>query len=83
VKFQNEEAIAMLLSCGISEDRAHNPSALAQFLSLFSGVGGRVAMRCTRGPSGGAIGWHFDGGYASHTVQLALNDDSEYEGNIS
>ena len=37
-------------------------------------------MRCTRGPSEGAIGWHCDGGYASSTVQLTLNDDTEYKG---
>jgi hypothetical protein len=28
----------------------------------------------------GAIGWHFDGPYATETVQLSLNDDTEYEG---
>lgn len=42
--------------------------------------GARIALRCTRGPVSGAIDWHFDGGYASDTVQLTLNDDSEYEG---
>lgn len=40
----------------------------------------KIAMRCTRGPVEGAIGWHFDGAYATTTVQVALNDDREYEG---
>ena len=40
----------------------------------------KIAMRCTRGPSEGAIGWHCDGGYASSTTQLTLNDDTEYKG---
>lgn len=44
--------------------------------------GGRaaIAMRRTQGPIAGAIDWHFDGGYASRTIQIALNDDSEYGG---
>jgi hypothetical protein len=33
----------------------------------------------SRGPLG-AIAWHFDGNNARQTVQLALNDDTEYEG---
>jgi hypothetical protein len=37
-------------------------------------------MRCTREKTPGAIAWHFDGNYACQTVQLALNDDTEYEG---
>lgn len=40
----------------------------------------KIVMRCTRGPTLGAIGWHFDGLYASTTVQLVLNDESEYVG---
>eukprot|EP01032_Pedospumella_encystans_P009812 gene9812-11523_t len=44
-----------------------------------------IAMRCTRGPSEGAIGWHYDDRHhcGSSTVQVALNDDTEYEGDIT
>lgn len=29
---------------------------------------------------GGAISWHSDGGHATDTVQVTLNDDTEYDG---
>jgi ubiquitin len=45
------------------------------------GLGGsKIALRRTEGPVEGCIGFHIDGTYATHTVQLALNDDSEYDG---
>ena len=40
----------------------------------------KVALRMTRGPSNGCIKFHCDGPYASGTVQIALSDDSEYQG---
>jgi hypothetical protein len=40
----------------------------------------KIALRRTEGPVDGCIDFHCDGGYASSTVQIALNDDSEYEG---
>ena len=40
----------------------------------------KLAFRRTEGPSEGCIGFHVDGGYATCTVQIALNDDSEYDG---
>jgi ubiquitin len=40
----------------------------------------KIALRRTEGPSEGCIGFHCDGGYATHTVQIALNDDAEYDG---
>jgi hypothetical protein len=42
--------------------------------------GSKIALRRTEGPVDGCIGFHKDGGYATHTVQLTLNDDSAYEG---
>lgn len=68
------DAIKMLL---------HTPTDYAytaqRILAVHPGHA-KIAMRCTRGPVEGAIGWHFDGPYATVTVQIALNDDSEYEG---
>jgi hypothetical protein len=50
-------------------------------LELFKGKGAcKVALRCTRGPSKGCIGWHHDGVYATHTTQVVLNAPHEYEG---
>jgi ubiquitin len=79
VRFTDKKAIARLLNFRVSGDSAHNRTALAQLLAMHD-KNGVVAMRCTRGPTEGAIGWHFDGVYAQQTVQLALNDDNEYEG---
>eukprot|EP00939_MAST-03C_sp_MAST-3C-sp1_P002312 g2312.t1 len=42
--------------------------------------GVKIALRRTEGPIGGCIGFHIDGNYATHTTQLTLNDDSEYQG---
>jgi hypothetical protein len=42
--------------------------------------GAKIALRRTEGPSEGCIGFHCDGGYATRTVQIALNDDAEYDG---
>lgn len=40
----------------------------------------KIAMRMTRGPSKACINFHCDGGYATGTVQIALNDQTEYKG---
>ena len=40
----------------------------------------KIALRRTEGPVAGCIGFHCDGGYATKTVQLALNGDHKYEG---
>ena len=40
----------------------------------------KIALRRTSGPSPGCIAFHVDGGYASKTVQIALNDDKDYDG---
>lgn len=40
----------------------------------------KIALRMTRGPTDACIGFHVDGVYASTTVQIALNDEDEYEG---
>jgi len=45
-----------------------------------SGDDWKVALRMTRGPSGACINFHCDGGYATGTVQIALNSTDDYEG---
>jgi ubiquitin len=85
VRFTDKDAIATILKYRTSRDDAHNSSVLEQLLGYkkytspqFKGC--VVAMRCTRGPTEGAIGWHFDEDCAQQTLELALNDDTEYEG---
>ena len=40
----------------------------------------KIAMCITRGPTKSCVNFHCDGGHASATVQVALNDSSEYTG---
>jgi len=40
----------------------------------------KVALRMTKGPTNACIDFHQDGGYATYTMQLALNDPEEYQG---
>jgi hypothetical protein len=77
-----EDAIRHVLSVKAPDsDAQHNPNAFDDLIKLhpFSNEA-KIAIRCTRGPVEGAIGWHCDGGYANFTIQLTLNDDSEYKG---
>ena len=58
---------------------------LASLKEKFTEVPGagrnkKIAMRITRGPTKACINFHCDGGYASVTVQIALNDETEYKG---
>ena len=82
VKFTDHDAAQLLFGVRKANDRAHNANSLTALLSKHGKGrdGARIALRCTRGPVSGAIGWHFDGPYATETIQLALNDDAEYEG---
>ena len=82
IKFTDVAAVEELLGYVSDGDALHNANAVTELLALHSGgrYGACIALRCTRGPVPGAIGWHFDGPYATQTVQLALNDSSEYEG---
>lgn len=75
----DKDAVETLLEQRAPGDTEHNASAVEELHALHS-PSCKIAMRMTRGPVPGCIGWHFDGGYASTTVQLALNDESEYEG---
>ena len=50
-----------------------------RLLSLHRGIP-KIALRRTEGPVDGAIGFHCDGGYATHTIQIALNEGSEFDG---
>jgi len=58
---------------------------LSKFRATFQQVPGhvgesKVALRMTRDPTNACINFHCDGGYASSTSQIALNDPSEYSG---
>ena len=55
------------------------PAKVRQLMALHAGQC-KIALRRTEGPVVGCIGFHCDGMYATQTVQLTLNADSEYEG---
>ena len=60
-------------------------SFLGNLKGLFEEIPGtsgtsKIALRMTRGPSNACINFHCDGAYATGTVQIALNDPSEYKG---
>ena len=82
VRFTDKKAFVKLLKNDTTMSDLLLRELLGELFAMHSGDC-VIAMRCTRGPSAGAIGWHFDGGYASQTVQLALNDDTEYEGELT
>ena len=66
--------IALKESDGLIE-----PKMARKLLSLHRGSS-KIALRRTEGPVDGAIGFHCDGGYATHTIQIALNEGSEFDG---
>jgi hypothetical protein len=51
-----------------------------EVLRDVAGGESKVALRMTRGPTNACIDFHCDGGYATSTSQIALNDPSEYVG---
>ena len=59
-----------------SDPSAHHALLLAE----HSPHGTKIALRRTKGPVDGCIAFHCDGGYATKTVQIALNNDDEYVG---
>ncbi len=81
LRFSKVAHIKKLLSHVTPEDyETHNANAMSQFLNLHKDDENTIiVLRYTRGPSHGATGCHIDGGYASATVQLSLNDDTEYK----
>lgn len=89
VKFTSKVAAELLLNGLPAEERvgesyvAPFPATAGAKLSTILGLHDHscsLALRRTKGPVPGAIGWHFDGNYATQTVQIALNDDTEYKG---
>eukprot|EP01040_Poterioochromonas_malhamensis_P010340 gene10340-11247_t len=78
VKFLEHEFAERLLGFQCKND----PNSLSELLGKHKRgrEGAYVALRRTRGPVTGAIGWHTDEYYATETIQLALNDDLEYDG---
>ena len=73
--FSNRNVFESLLSgCGLDGQAIHRT-----LLGLYQ-RDAKVALRMTRGPTGACIDFHVDGGDATRTVQIALNDPAAYEG---
>ena len=72
--FSNRNVFESLLSgCGLDGQAIHRT-----LMGLYQDA--NVALRMTRGPTGACIDFHVDGGDATRTVQIALNDPAAYEG---
>ena len=56
--------------------------SLAQYYRLMKehSDNSKIALRRTEGPVDGCIAFHCDGGYATKTVQITLNNESDYVG---
>jgi ubiquitin len=81
VKFSDRAAIDRLLTTHVTAgDSGHKATGVADLIAYHGSTGATIAFRCTRGPVPGAIGWHYDGNYASNTAQLVLNNPTEYTG---
>ena len=80
VKFDSEEAAELLLAHKVPGDPGHNANALKDLFKYHGCSSARLAFRRTMGPLDGAIKFHYDGIYSTYTVQLTLNDCSEYSG---
>jgi large subunit ribosomal protein L40e len=93
VKFCANAAAQILIDTKTKGDVAHVADATKNLLALHPErndinvpVTPMIALRLTRGPVEGCIGFHIDGKDQAHgrsvtqTAQLALNDDSEYQG---
>ncbi|GAX26752.1 hypothetical protein FisN_2Hh298 [Fistulifera solaris] len=75
-----DEQFEQLLEPFLQEDTPNSVLTKLQRTFRQSGGGSKVALRMTKGPTNACINFHCDGGYATRTSQIALNDPSEYVG---
>jgi len=64
-----------------------SPALVSELKRLFAEIPGtpspesaKIALRITQGPSNACIAFHCDGEYATGTVQVSLNEPSQYKG---
>ena len=63
-----------------------NPDLMTILVNFFHQIPGtfsrktKIALRISKGPTDACINFHCDGGYATGTVQIALNNLYEYKG---
>ena len=75
------ERLMAMLDCQYAAERRYQSRSLVQPLHLLQGRISKLALRLTiPGPTLTCINFHVDGGYASATVQIPLNTESEYSG---
>lgn len=72
-----DDCLAELLTALERRAKAHT---YVRKLKRFHSQDGKIALRLTEGPTNSCISFHCDGDYATRTVQIALNDESEYRG---
>ena len=70
--------------CVLFEEWGDCKAQYARLMAEHPSSSSKIALRRTEGPVDGCIGWHIDASskiyVATHTVQIALNDDCEYNG---
>jgi hypothetical protein len=75
-----QEAAAAAASSSKADVMLRNLKQLFVEECLCVNGGSKIALRMTRGPTNACVNFYCDGDYATATVQVALNDSSEYEG---
>jgi hypothetical protein len=83
-----DDELLQLLEESCANEGAGSEAVLRRLKELFTNINThsldshdcKIALRMTRGPTKACINFHTDGGYATNTVQVALNDSAEYKG---
>ena len=81
-----DELLTILFSRTLDQQFTFTPeyqstAVVTKLSELYHGsYKSKFAFRMTRGPTNACINFHCDGEYATSTTQIALNDESEYEG---
>ncbi len=73
IRFEDDDVFIRLIS--------DDGDVCRRIHSLFAHHGNsKIALRMTVGPTNSCIDFHCDGGYATNTVQIAINGTDEYKG---
>lgn len=86
--YPNNRYLQILVPLDDVLDDAYKSTQLDEkFNNIFAAIpnvdiqsGYKIALRMTRGPTNSCINFHCDGGYATSTSQIPLNNTLEYDG---
>ncbi|CAJ1959402.1 unnamed protein product [Cylindrotheca closterium] len=80
IRVSDECFLKLMAPLDPDESRTSRISLLEKVKAQSKAPEPHVALRMTTGPTKACINFHCDGGYATHTTQIALNDSNDYEG---